>query len=105
MAQQKQIQLGTMRLWVQSLALSGLRMWHCCELWCIGHRCGSDLTLLWLWCSLAAIPPIGPLAWKPPYAAGAALEKTNKQKKDLLFVDLSDLRTYPSLSTEYCVQE
>ena len=71
----------------------------------VGHRCGSDLTLLWLWYSLAAIPPIGPLAWKPPYAVGAALEKTNKQKKDLLFVDLSDLRTYPSLSTEYCVQE
>ena len=29
------IQLGAMRLWVQSLALlSGLRIWHCHELWC-----------------------------------------------------------------------
>ena len=35
MAQWKWIQLGTMRLWVWSLAsLSGLRIWHCCELWC-----------------------------------------------------------------------
>ena len=35
MAQWKQIQLGTMRLWVPSLAsLSGLRIWCCCELWC-----------------------------------------------------------------------
>ena len=35
MAQQKRIQLGTMRLRVLSLALlSGLRIWHCRELWC-----------------------------------------------------------------------
>ena len=35
MAQWKRIQLGTTRLWVQSLAsLSGLRIWHCCELQC-----------------------------------------------------------------------
>ena len=32
----------------------------------IGCRCGSDLALLQLWCSLAAIAPIGPLAWEPP---------------------------------------
>ena len=35
MVQQKRICLGTMRLRVQSLAsLSGLRVWHCHELWC-----------------------------------------------------------------------
>ena len=35
MVQHKRIPLGTMKLWVQSLAfLSGLRIWHCCELWC-----------------------------------------------------------------------
>ena len=34
-AQQKQIRLGTVRLRVQSLAsFRGLRIWHCCELWC-----------------------------------------------------------------------
>ena len=33
--QQKGIQLGTMRLQVQSLAsLTELRIWHCHELWC-----------------------------------------------------------------------
>ena len=35
MVQQKRIQLGTMRLPVQSLALlRGLRIWFCRELWC-----------------------------------------------------------------------
>ena len=35
MAQQTRIRLGTKRLQVQSLAsLSGLRIQHCCELWC-----------------------------------------------------------------------
>ena len=43
-------------------------------------RCGSDPALLWLWCRLAAIAPIRPLAWEPPYAAGAALEKGKKTK-------------------------
>ena len=34
-AQCKQIQLGTIRLRVLSLALfNGLRIWHFCELWC-----------------------------------------------------------------------
>ena len=30
-----------------------------------------------------AIAPIRPLTWEPPYAAGAALEKTKKKKKFL----------------------
>ena len=37
----------------------------------------KDLVLLWLWWRPAAIALIRPLAWEPPYAAGAALEKTN----------------------------
>ena len=40
----------------------------------VGHRQGLDLTLLWLWCTPAAVALIGPLAWEPPYAAGAALK-------------------------------
>ena len=47
----------------------------------VGHKCGSDLTLLWLWCRLAAAAPICPLAWKPPYATGSALKKKKKKKK------------------------
>ena len=49
-----------------------------------GHRCGSDLMLLWLWCRLAAVAPIRPLAWELPYAAGVALtskKQTNKNKQ------------------------
>ena len=47
----------------------------------VGGRCGSDLTLLRLWRRLAATAPIRPLAWEPPYAIGAALEKAKLQKK------------------------
>ena len=48
----------------------------------VGRRRGSDPTLLWLWCRLAAVAPIGALAWEPPYAVGTALKtKKNKTKK------------------------
>jgi len=47
----------------------------------VGHRLGSDPELLWLWCRTAAVAPIRPLAWKPPYASRAAPEKTKKDKK------------------------
>ena len=47
------------RMQVQSLAsLSELRV-HCSG----GCRCGSDLTLLCLWCRLTAAAPIRPLAY------------------------------------------
>ena len=48
----------------------------------LGRRCCSDLALLWLWCRLAAVAPIKPLAWEPPQATGVALKgKQNKTKK------------------------
>ena len=47
----------------------------------VGCRHGSDPELLWLWCRPVATAPIEPLAWEPPYAAGAALEMV-KIKKD-----------------------
>ena len=79
MAKQKGVRLGTMRLWVQSLAsLSGLRIWHCCELWC-RLQMQLALGLLWLWRRPAAVALIRPLAWEPPHAAGAAL--TSKKNK------------------------
>ena len=40
-----------------------------------------DPGLLWPWCRPVATAPIGPLAWEPPYAAGAALEMAKRQKK------------------------
>ena len=47
----------------------------------VGRRHGLDPALLWLWRRLAATAPTGPLAWKPPYATGVALEKSKRQKK------------------------
>ena len=44
----------------------------------IGHRCDLDPALLWH--GPAAIAPIRPLAWKIPYAAGAALKNRTKNK-------------------------
>ena len=80
-AQWKPIRLGTIRLQIRSLAsLSGLRIRRCRELWC-RSRCGLDLVLLWLWCRLTAVALIAPLAWKPPYAAGAALKMQKRPKK------------------------
>ena len=42
----------------------------------------KDPELLWLWRRPVAIAPIRPLAWEPPYAAGAAQEKAKRQKKN-----------------------
>ena len=54
-----------MRMQVRSLAsLSGLRIWHC-------HQ---------LWRRLVVAVPIQPLAWELPYATAGALK--NKQKKE-----------------------
>ena len=72
-----------MRLQVQSLALlSGLRIQHCVSC-AVGHRCGSDPVMLWLWRRLGATAPIRPLAWEPHMPREAALEKTKKKGKFL----------------------
>ena len=64
-----------MKVQVPSLALfNGLRT--SVTLSCaIGHRCGSDIVLLWLWSGLAAVAPIVHLAWELPCAAGVALKR------------------------------
>ena len=49
----------------------------------VGRRCDLQAELLRLWCRLAAVALIQPLAWELPYAAGVAL-KRQRQKK-LLF--------------------
>ena len=48
----------------------------------VGRRRGSDPALLWP----AAMAPIRPLVWEPPYAVGAALKR---KKKNLLQLVLS----------------
>ena len=67
MAQQKRIQIGTMRLQVQSLASL------------------KDLVLPWLWHRLATLASISPLAWEPPRARGAALKSKKKKKKKIVY--------------------
>ena len=44
------------------------------------HRCGLDPA--WLQHRLEATAPIGPLAWEPPYAAGAALRRQKKGRNE-----------------------
>ena len=78
MAKQRKIRLGILRLQVQSLALlSGLRIQHCHELWCRSQTwLKSGIAVLW--CRPAAVAPIRPLAWEPPYAVGVTLKRKKK---------------------------
>jgi len=83
-AQRKQVRLGTMRFQVRSPAsFSGLRIWHCCELWC---RSQTQLTSgVAVAVAVVADFLIGPLAWEPPYASDVGLktkEKKNPKNKN-----------------------
>ena len=59
--------------------LSGSKI-QCCG---VGHRCGSDPALLWLWYRPAATAPIRPLAQEPPYAVGVALQRKKKKVRKI----------------------
>ena len=48
----------------------------------VGHKHGLDPALLQLWYRPAAIAPIRPLAWKPPYAKGRALKSKKEKEKE-----------------------
>ena len=81
MAQQKRIQLGTMRLQVRSLASrSGLRIWHCHKLWCrLQTWLRSCVAVAMVQASSYSsnqTPSLG-----IPCAAGAALKRQKKKKK------------------------
>ena len=47
----------------------------------VGGRRGSYPVLLWLWCRLAVVAPIGPLAWESPSAVDAAINSKKEKKK------------------------
>ena len=70
----------------------------------VGSRGDLDPMWLWLWRRPAAVAPIQPLAWEPPYAAGAALKKkntkrqTNKQQKKSHLKSLGKLKLSRSSS-------
>ena len=75
--------LVSLRMWVQSLAsLGGLRNWRCCKLQCRSQM--QPMALLWLWHRLAAATLIHPLAWELLYAAGVALKRKKKKKKEFV---------------------
>ena len=59
-------------------------------------QCVKDLALLWLWRRPAAAALIRPLAWEPPYAAGAALKRPEKKITENRNIHLS--YSYSSLS-------
>ena len=64
---------------VQSLAaLSGLRILCCCV----------------LWCRLAAIASISPLAWEPPYDTSVALKRQKTKHKNKTKQNLSGEAQY-----------
>ena len=54
--------------------------------WGIGRRRGLDLMWLWLWFRPAAVAPIGPLAWEPPYAMGVALKSKKEKRENIMSV-------------------
>ena len=48
----------------------------------LGHRCGLDPALLWLWCKPAAAALISNLiAWELPYPLGAALKIQRRRRR------------------------
>ena len=71
--------LVSMRMRVQFLAfLSGLNI----QAVGVGHRCCSDLMLLWQWRGPAAAAPIWLLAQKLPHATGAAIKKREREEAE-----------------------
>ena len=56
----------------------------------VGHRCGSDSELLWLWYRPAAVAPIRPLAWELLYAKDAALKGGGGGAKKSSFAFISE---------------
>ena len=57
----------------------------------VGRTHSSDPALLWLWRRPAATALITPLGWEPPYAAGAALEKTKREKNIYIYTSYQHL--------------
>ena len=52
----------------------------------VGHRCGWNPVLLWLWHRPVPIALIRPLAWESPYAAAAAQEMAKQTNKKRLYI-------------------
>ena len=62
----------------------------------VGCRQGSDLLLLWLWRRPETTALIRPLAWEPPYAAGAVLEmaKRHTHTKEICIIQRKNIHGF-----------
>ena len=70
----------------------------------VGHRHGSDLVLLWLWCRPAAVAPIRELAWESPYTTVQKdQKKEKKRKKENSLLKFIAFRVITFWSTELAV--
>ena len=73
-----------MKFRVLSMAsLSGLRILHCCELWCSSQmqlRSGVVVAVVQTGGYSANWTP----SWEPPYAAGVALKRPKKKKSFMM---------------------
>ena len=69
----------------------------------VGLRHGSDPALLWLWRRPAGVALIGPLAWEPAYATGAALKSKDNNSNNNSIVSYSHHALYhiPRTSSSY----
>ena len=56
-----------------------------------------DVAQICIAMAVAAVSPIGPLAWEPPYAAGGALKQTKRQKIPKITLNSSRLLNQNSL--------
>ena len=74
----------------------------CVALGCgVGHRCGLDLALLWLWRRQAATALILLLAWELPYALGAVLKRPPPPKKKERKVNAKEVWMFHVLTGEF----
>ena len=55
-------------------------MWCRPQMW-LRTGIAVALVLLWLWCRLAAVASIRPLAWEPLYAVDVALKRKKKKER------------------------
>ena len=68
----------------------------------VGHTCGSDPMLLWLWHRPATTALIIPLAWEPLYAMGEALKRQKIRRREIKeripFTTESERIKYPGIN-------
>ena len=79
----------------------------------VGHKCGSDPALLWLWRRPVSTARIRPLGWEPQYAMGSGPGKDQKRRRNRcilqffcghmvkLKVEMEGLSLWTVLSTVY----